>query len=334
MQETQTQQPTQTNGFEPIFPGLTTGQRYHLDVNGYVVIERLLSEDQVAVLNEALQRLKAEFVATGDPWNVTIRNCQIFGQSMEWAGPRVQFDNFMETDPVFMDYLAHPRIVGMAEEVVGGQVRIEESQAIINSRAPGAVYDGPPRHQWHHLRPGFSTFTENGLFHCHMVKALTNLTDLGPDDGGTSVIAGSHKIDAPEEDIVAAAREDPSLVHEVVAPAGSTLLFSETLLHSSGELRSDRERTVIIGGYVARMMAAGVRQPTPEFVEGLPDSLKDLATGSQRALRVRRRTLGTPVGMGDTTEYYDGWSVDSTDAAKVEELKVAALTKSRKTVTP
>ena len=316
------------DAFEPIFPALTPAQRYHLEVNGYVVIEDMLDEDEVQQYYDALQRLKREFFATADPWNTMIRNCGIFGKTMEWAGPRVQLDNFMEADPVFINYLANPRIVGMAEEVVGGRVRIEESQAIMNSRAAGPAYDGPPRHTWHHLRPGFSTFTDNGLIHCSMVKALTNLTDLGPDDGGTAVIAGSHKLDCAEEDIVAAAREDPSLVHHVVAPAGSTLLFCETLLHSSGEVRSDRERVVIIGGYVARMMQPGVRLPSPEFVASLPEALKELVTGNQRALRVRRRTLGTPVGEGDDGEYYDGWSLDGTDPKDHD--KVAALTKSRK----
>ena len=33
--------------------------------------------------------------------------------------------------------------------------------------------------------------TDEGLFHYSFVKTLTNLTDLGPDDGGTVVIAGS-----------------------------------------------------------------------------------------------------------------------------------------------
>ena len=63
------------------------------------------------------------------------------------------------------------------------------------------------------------------------------------------MIAVSHKLTCAEEDTVAAAREDPSLVHQVVAPAGSALVFCETLLHSSGPVRSDNERVVIITGY-------------------------------------------------------------------------------------
>ena len=92
------------------------------------------------------------------------------------------------------------------------------------------------------------TFTFNGLYHCHFVKAITNLTELGPDDGGTCVIAGTHKVTCREEGIAEAARQDPSMIHQVVAPAGSTLLFCQTLLHATGDIRSDRERSIIITG--------------------------------------------------------------------------------------
>ena len=37
------------------------------------------------------------------------------------------------------------------------------------------------------INPAYA-HTSNGLYHFSFVKALTNLTDLGPDDGGTTVI--------------------------------------------------------------------------------------------------------------------------------------------------
>ena len=44
----------------------------------------------------------------------------------------------MEAAPEFFAYLTHPVMVGMAEEVVGGKVRLDESGIIINSAlAPG-----------------------------------------------------------------------------------------------------------------------------------------------------------------------------------------------------
>ena len=67
------------------------------------------------------------------------------------------------------------------------------------------------------------------LIHCNFVKTLTNLTELGPEDGGTVVIAGSHRMPLPPADLIALAEADPSLVHQIIAPAGSTLLFGNIL---------------------------------------------------------------------------------------------------------
>ena len=46
-----------TNGFQRPFPALTPAQRYHLDVYGYVVVEKTLTENEVGTLREALQQL-------------------------------------------------------------------------------------------------------------------------------------------------------------------------------------------------------------------------------------------------------------------------------------
>jgi len=146
---------------------------------------------------------------------------------------------------------------------------------------------------------------------------LTNLTDLGPDDGGTRVIAGSHNLGCVEEDIVAAAREDLSLVHQVIAPAGSTLVFCETLLHSAGAVRSDRERVVIISGYQpANVRAHGVKAGG-EFLDTVPAALRTLIGGTSRSPWPRRRILGTAVRAGRLQEEYDGWSQDPSDPDRV-----------------
>ena len=39
------------------------------------------------------------------------------------------------------------------------------------------------------------------------------------------------------------------MAHTVVAPAGSVLVFGETLVHAPGELRDDTERTILTSAY-------------------------------------------------------------------------------------
>lgn len=278
------------------FPALTPAQRYYLDVNGYVVIPNTLTEDECGRIREALYKLKRDILATPDPTKAFVRNARA-----SMVKPHhIHFAHVLESDPAVFDYLTHPRLVGMAEELVGGSVRLEESEAIINARAPDFDPSAPRRYGFHTgTRPEHGTYTRNGLFHCNFVKTLTNLTPLGPDDGGTVCIAGSHKIDAPQADIIACAYEDPSLIHQVIAPAGSTLLFGESLIHATGQLRSDRERAIIIGGYTPPYFRAWPGQePSAEFIANLPEVYKPLIAATESwNWPQRSRTLNDAVGQ-------------------------------------
>ena len=276
------------------FPALTPAQRYHLDVLGYVVIENTLTANEVGRLLAAMQRLKRDLEAAGegDP----VRGCRL---SVNLAHHR-HFAHILEADEAIYDYLTHPRLVGMTEELVGGTVRLEESEAVINSRDPEARWDG--RYGCHTgTGPDVGTYVENGLTHCIFVKTLTNLTELGPDDGGTVCIAGSHKIKASREEILACAYDDRSLIHQVVAPAGSTLLFGEALIHATGHITSDRERCIVIGGYTPTMFQAwNGQEPSREFVErSVEPRHRALISGSDKwQWQQRRRSLGEPVASG------------------------------------
>ncbi|MDA0337592.1 MAG: hypothetical protein O2782_20705, partial [bacterium] len=114
------------------FPALTPAQRYHLDVFGYVVIENTLTADEVGLQLQAMQRLKKDLLAAGA--DAFVRGCRLSANRPHHC----HFAHILETDPAIYDYLTHPRLVGLAEELVGGTVRLEESEAVINSRDPEA----------------------------------------------------------------------------------------------------------------------------------------------------------------------------------------------------
>ena len=145
------------DGFERPFPALTRSQRYHLDVHGYVAIENALTEDEVGRLLDGMQRLKHDFLASGDPANATVRHCRL----SKYTPHYMHFAHILETDPAIFDHLTHPRLVGMAEELVGGTVRLEESEAIINSRDPDEDLGAIPKYGFHTgTRPQYDTYTE------------------------------------------------------------------------------------------------------------------------------------------------------------------------------
>ena len=192
------------------------------------------------------------------------------------------------------DYITKPFIVGMAEEIIGGPARLQQSDAHIRRHLP----EEPTKYGFHRgINPAYD-HRDKGLYHFTFIKALTNLTDLGPDDGGTTVIAGTHKVptDVPQEAIIAAAMDAPSMIHQVEAPAGSTLLFYESLIHAAGIIKSDKDRLLILAGYVPTMFQAWMDyDPDPDFAQTLSDEHRALITGEQKFHWPRNpRDLGVP----------------------------------------
>ena len=143
-----------------------------------------------------------------------------------------QLGNLLEVEPSITALHVHPLLVGAAEECMGQEARIVESNALISRRDPAVPLSearGQAAFDWHRGEDlQTSTGVKDGLlWHSSFVKAITYLSDTGP-DAGTAIIAASHKIDAPVAELAEMVRTEPALLHQVVAKAGDTLLFSGT----------------------------------------------------------------------------------------------------------
>ena len=113
------------------------------------------------------------------------------------------------------------------------------------------------------------------------MKTLAYLTDVGPDDGGTCVIPGSHRLTWPQNEMIEAALADDKLIYQVEASAGAVLLFAESLVHSTTAIRSDKERVILIAGYTPPMVREWPgNEVSPEFIETLPEDIRPLISGS------------------------------------------------------
>lgn len=271
------------------FPALSPAQRLYLDVHGYVVIEEALTSSEVARLCDKLYEIERVYHQTGA---LPDTHCHFSSTAEDFF----RVDNLPHLAPCFFEYLTHPRLLGMVEEITGGNVRLEQSDAHI--RRPTSPEK--QRYGFHRGMDVGMSYVKNGLYYCPFVKTLTNLTDLGPDDGGTAVIDGSHKLDVEAQAIIDAAMADPRMIHQVVAPAGSTLLFFESLIHSSGIIRSGRDRLLIIGGYTPSMFQAWRGyDPHPDFAQAQEEATRSLLTGDQKYHWDRRlRRLSDPVAEG------------------------------------
>lgn len=252
---------------------LTRAQRLHFDIYGYVLLRGALAPDEVAAMRAALYRLRAE------PDRASLR---VYTSS---ENPyHLHLGHLIEYDPALLAYAVHPQLIPAVEEVVGGAVRLEETEAVLNRRDPARILPADRRivplgfHTG--TRHGWGTFEEGARFHCLFVKTLAFLTDVGPDDGGTAVIPGSHRLSWPQEEIIAAANEDESLAVQVEAKAGDVLLFPESLVHSTTAVRSERERVILISGYTATFMREWPGNiASSAFVAAQPERVRQILTG-------------------------------------------------------
>jgi hypothetical protein len=255
---------------------LTLAQRFHFDAYGYVLLEQVLTSCEVDRMKSALYRMKA------DP---ELEAKRVY--THRHGDHHTLFGHLVEYDSALLEYAVHPKLIPLVEEVVGGAVRLEESEAIINRRRPDADLDALRKRRCHPTgfhtgtRHGWGTYLEQNRFHSLFCKCLCYLTDVGPDDGGTAVIPGSHRMSWPQKEMIQAAMEDDRLIHQITAPAGSVLLFTESLIHSTTEILSDRERVILVSGYTPTMLREWPgNEISPEFIATCPEAIRPILSGS------------------------------------------------------
>lgn len=252
---------------------LTPAQHYFYQVNGYVVLKGVFSPEECQRLRQLADRMDADDACTykhdGYP-KVPIRTVL---SRCAWY------------DPHLLETAMHPAILPVIEEIVGGAVRLEEHQFIINYPDPEQQSKEPVsirEEGWHRgIGPSFGSFQSNGHSHCLFTKALIYLTDNGPGEG-TWVVPGSHKLELPSKELVEFL--DESLVRQLQVKAGDILILSETLIHSAPSLTlSSAPRYTLIYGYTAPFMQTWNRyDPPADLLARVTPEQKDFLTGEAR----------------------------------------------------
>jgi ectoine hydroxylase-related dioxygenase (phytanoyl-CoA dioxygenase family) len=95
-----------------------------------------------------------------------------------------------------------------------------------------------------------------GKFHCGQVNVLVALNDIGPGDGATMVIPGSHKSNLRHPQTVAVDKRDEQTsvdgiagAVEVHLKAGDALLFVDAIMHGSARRTNAGQRRMTVYRY-------------------------------------------------------------------------------------
>lgn len=215
-------------------------EKYLFDLNGFIVVEGVLSADEVSRCNEAIDR-HAEGIRerTGDlslsSDSTTLKGTTgrgDMGGLLAWDKPWC--------DP-FREMLAHPGVVRYLHAILGPGYRLDHNAGLISMRkgAEGHLLHGSSG-------PGFDPHQyyifKDGRMHNGLTVVAWQLADANPGDGGLCLIPGSHKGNyaCPQEIRKWEAHRD--IVRQVSCKAGDVVIFTEAVTHGTLPWTAEHQR--------------------------------------------------------------------------------------------
>ena len=213
----------------------------------------------------------------------------------ESAGLNLQ--QIYEAGEPFEKLIDHPSWIDKMKHFVGGEgtfdyhhgpLFIDENLA--NFRDPGQAIGlhsggncGIKRNQFQYL---------SGRFMCGQINILLALTDIGPGDGGTMLIPGSHKSNFEHPDLSShrmaknASGDGMEGAVEVEMRAGDAILFVDAMCHGSAKRVHQGTRRIVVYRYGPSWgnFRYGYA-PSPELLERLTPERRQIVQPLQQLPR-------------------------------------------------
>ncbi|MEM7799250.1 MAG: phytanoyl-CoA dioxygenase family protein, partial [Chloroflexota bacterium] len=230
----------------------TDREIYLFDLRGYLVLKNALSPEEVAACNAAIEDM---LPIHEEEWRGYVH-----GHSFE-DNDGVNLQQIYEGGPAFERLIDHPSWIEKLKYFIGGEgtfdwyhgpLFIDENFA--NIRGPGQAiglhsggHTGIKRIQYRY---------HNGRFQCGQINILMALTDIGPGDGATMVVPGSHKANFQHPDFEKhkmrggdASVDDVEGAVEVHLEAGDAILFVDCISHGSAKRINPGMRRIMVFRY-------------------------------------------------------------------------------------
>ena len=249
---------------------------YLFDLNGYLVVEEVLTAAEVDAANAAIDR-------HADAVNIRLGDLSLSGESTTLKGTTGRGDlggMLGWEEPwrnVFRLMLSHPRIVPFLNQIVGPGFRMDHSPGLIT------MSKGAEGHTLHgssgpHFDPNQYYVYRDGQMHNGLTVVAWQLSDVEEGDGGLCLIPGSHKANFACPRPIKLWHRRREIVRAITCRAGDAVIFTEAVTHGTLPWRSERERRSLLYRYSpANLAYATGYMPWPEqMLEGM--------TAEQRAI--------------------------------------------------
>lgn len=233
---------------------ITDMDKYLFDLNGFLVLKGALSSGEVADCNAILDDLQD--CGPGE-WRG-----HVHGHNFTGSHEGLNLQQIYEAGAPFERLIDHPSWWAKVQHFLGtdqqtfdrlhGPAFIDENFASI--RGPGQAIG---LHSGGHERVTRCQFRyHDGRFHCGQINILMAFNTVGPGDGATMVIPGSHKSNVKHPEFDAAAMTDKATsvdgitgAVEVHLEPGDAILFVDAIMHGSAARVNDGQRRIAVYRY-------------------------------------------------------------------------------------
>jgi hypothetical protein len=231
---------------------------YLFDLNGFVVIRGALSKEEVADCNARIDTIPRSLPKLG--WHGWVQR----EDHPEHRG--ISYQQVYELGGAFERMIDHPSYINYVLRFLGGQDTFDYhhgplfiDENFFTIRGPGEAIT---LHAGGHDRCKRMQFRyHNGRFACGQINVLIAHTDIGPGDGATMVIPGSHKSNIVHPEFLNPKRGDEwqegkggsvdgvAGAQEVHMKAGDAIVFVDATCHGSAKRANPGERKISVYRY-------------------------------------------------------------------------------------
>lgn len=228
-------------------------EEYLFDLRGYLVLKNAIASDHLASLNALLDAMPID---ENHCWAGHV-HAQSYGGTV---GTNLQ--QIYEAGEPFERLIDHPAWIEKVKKFVGGEgtfdythgpLFIDENFA--NMRGPGEAIG---MHSGGHTGVKRTQYRfHNGKFACGQINILMALSDIGPGDGATMVVPGSHKSNFNHPQFAQQKMKADELTSldgvegaiEVHLHAGDVILFVDAISHGSAIRTNPGQRRICVFRY-------------------------------------------------------------------------------------
>ena len=241
-------------------------ETYMFDLQGYLLLPGAVTQGHLDSLN---QEIDAYRDIRPDEWRGRV-HCQTHHPK---RGLNLQ--NVVEGGLPFEELIDHPVWIEKVRNFVGESEGLFIDENFVSVRGPGESINLHSGGASRNIRSQFRY--HDGKFHCGMINILLALTDIGPGDGATLIVPGSHKsnLDHPTlrgnyKDLMGTSADGAIGAVEGHIQAGDAVLFVDALAHGSAERKNPGERRIIVYRYGPRWSNTRFGyQPSSELLQRL-----------------------------------------------------------------